>query len=204
MKDKDLAKGFTINKFGLVALTIIFLLLYGYFSAFNSPLKTPVSNDHSTLLADNSIVLGNLGGFHLLEDISYSDERTYHRIAIHTRLNRSTIIDETIITPYTKIQQVLATKKTFIDGNYQDTTNLGDYRIQITLSDTRTFDLSQDPITEVFSNKKISINKNPITEIHTIKVPDDSTIQILIGLTKKVRLHISNDNTGIIFVDILK
>ena len=196
-------KNFVVNKFGLVALTVLFLVIYGYFSVTDLVDKSAIPENQ--ILTGDKIAIGSLGGFHFLEDITYSDELTHYRIALHTYLNRSTTIDESIIVPYTKIQQIDAEEPIFIDGDLKSTTDLGIYRIQVLMSDTRTFDLSGEEVVEIFKGKqKMVINRDPITEIHLVQPPDDSIVQIIIGLNRKTKLYASSDNTGTIFIDILK
>src|SRR4030042_3182612 len=129
-------KQFVVNRFGLIALTIIFLLLYGYFS-MSDPLLAPSQQTNQFLPTETPTTIGSLGGFHILEDITNSDERTYYRVAIQTRLNRSTVIDNSIITPKTDVELVPADEEILIEGRLTDTTDLGPYRIQATLSDTQ-------------------------------------------------------------------
>lgn len=175
----------TINKFGLIVLIIIFLILYSYFST------NKLTND--TLQPKNyiedEITIGSLGGYHILNDISFQDELLHYKIGLHTSLNRPTTLDETIITPYTIIKQITDDKK---------------YQIKITLSDTQTFDPSQEFATEIFKKEKMVINQGPITEISTLKSVNNSMIDIFIGLNKQVKFKVSKNNTGTIFIDILK
>ncbi len=174
------------NKFGLIALVIIFIIIYSYFST-NKLTNNILQTQNYT---ENKATIGSLGGYHLLDDISFKDESSYFRISIHTSLNRNTTLDETIITPY-----AIATQ------------NIGDnkqYQIKVSLSDTRTFDLSYDPALEIFKKNNIVVNSWPITEINTQNPHDDSTIDVLIGLNKKVKFKVSKNNTGTIFIDILK
>ena len=175
----------TTNKFGLIVLIIIFLILYSYFST------NKLTND--TLQPKNyiedEITIGNLGGYHILNDISFQDELLHYKIGLHTSLNRPTTLDETIITPYTIIKHTADDKK---------------YQIKITLSDTQTFDPSQEFATEIFKKEKMVINQGPITEISTLKSVNNSMIDIFIGLNKQVKFKVSKNNTGTIFIDILK
>jgi len=196
-------KNFVVNKLGLVALTVLFLAIYGYFSVTNLIGKSTIPEKQT--LTKDEITIGDLGGFHFLEDITYSNELTHYRIALHTYLNRSTTIDESIVVPYTKIQQINAEEPIFIDGDIKSTTDLGIYRIQVFMSDTRTFDLSGSEAIEIFKGKKETIiNQDPITEIHLIQPLDDSITQIIIGLNRKTKIYASSDNAGTIFIDILK
>lgn len=198
-------KKFVVNKFGLVTLTIVFLLLYGYFNAVGLLFKTMERGNQDGNTSADSVMLGDLGGFHLLENITYSNERTYYRIAIYTRLNRPTVIDESIATPYTKIEQLPANESIFLDGQYRGTQSMGDYRIQVSLSDTRTFDLSGTEAIEIFKgDKRTIINQDPITEVRLVQPPDDAMVQIVIGLSQKAKFRSSSNDTGTIFIDILK
>jgi len=174
------------NKFGLIVLIIIFLIIYSYFST-NKLTNDILPPENYT---EDEIIIGSLGGYHILNDISFQDKALHYRISLHTNLNRSTTLDEIIITPYTIIKQIIS--------------NDEEYQIKITLSDTQTFDLSREPITEIFKNEKMIINQGPIIEINTLKPVDNSIINIFISLNKKVKFKVDKDNTGTIFVDILK
>ena len=176
----------TINKFGLIVLIIIFLILYSYFNTNKLTNDTLQPENH----IEDEITIGSLGGYHILNDISFQDESLHYKIGLHTSLNRPTTLDETIITPYTIIKQIVGDNE--------------EYQIKITLSDTQTFDPSREPIAEIFKNEKMAINQGPITEISTLKSVDNSIIDIFIGLNKQVKFKVSKNNTGTIFIDILK
>ena len=163
------------NKFGLIALVILFIIIYSYFSI--NQLTGDIFQPKNYV--EDEAIIGNLGGYHILDNISFNNELTYYRINLCTNLNRSTTLDETIITPYTVATQIIST-----DGKYQ---------LKVTLSDT-----------QVSENQKTLINEGPIIEINTLKSTDDSTTDILIDLNEKVKFGINKDTTGTIFIDILK
>jgi hypothetical protein len=195
------------NGFGLIALSIMFLLLYGYFNIVGAHLKPGTANlvnSTSPGLTDSSTV-GALGGFHLLEAIDCSDEQTYYRVAIQTRLNRSTVIDQAIAIPLTKVEQVASTELLWWDGKYRDTKSLGEYRLQISPKDTGTVDKTNSQEVTVFQgSKNLVINQPPITNIKLSDAPDGSAVQVIVGLSAKARFRVSALPTGTIYIDILK
>ena len=195
------------NGFGLIALSIVFLLLYGYFNTVGAHLKPGTANlatSPSPELTDSSTV-GALGGFHLLEAVDCSDEQTYYRVAIQTRLNRSTVIDQAIAIPLTKVEQVAGTESLWWGGKYQDTKSLGEYRLQINLKDTGTVDKTNGQEEIVFQgSRNLVINQPPITSIKLSDAPDESAVQIVVGLITKVKFRVSTLPTGTIYIDILK
>ena len=195
------------NGFGLITLSIVFLLLYGYFNTVGIHLKpgaTNLVNSTSLELTDSSTV-GALGGFHLLEAVDCSDEQTYYRVAIQTRLNRSTVIDQAIAIPLTKVEQVAGTESLWWGGKYQDTKSLGEYRLQISLKDTGTVDKTNGQEETVFQgSRNLVINQPPITSIRLSDAPDESAVQIVVGLSTKVQFRVSTLPAGTIYIDILK
>lgn len=198
-------KKIAYSGFGLISLSVVFLLLYGYFNTvaggqLSALTAKPTSTDPS---ATNTV--GAIGGFHLLESIEPSDEQAYYRLTLKTRLNRSTILDQNIGVPLTKVVQVASTEPTLIDGKQQATPSLGNYRLQITLSDTGIIDQTDGEATVVFTgDKTLNINQPPITKVRLLDSPDGSVNQILVGLTKTSTFKVSSLPTGVIYIDILK
>jgi len=189
------------TKFGLIALIILFLIIYGFFSIdklSNNLMSGSGGN------SDKEFTVGELGGFHKLDDITVTNENTYYRVSLHTSLNRSTTIDQTIITPYAKVKQLPNTLELSTVAEYQDISELGDYIIQATLSDTSVFGSTHTTDSSWPIDKNIAVNKDPVTEIVTIPGLDESITYVLIGLTQESRFHVSHDKSGTIFVDILK
>lgn len=190
------------RRFGLVALIIIFLILYGYFSTLGQPVSLqstpPVPNG-------DLVTIGDLGGSHLLQNLTYSDERTYYRIRIETRLNRPSIIADEIVTPKTRVRQVSNTEPIIVNGQERTLTTLGEWRIQADLSDTRTTELDGDELVPVFVGPDVlRVNEAPLTEIRLNYDPDGSTVQVLIGLSEQSIFRVDDDGAGAIYIDILK
>jgi len=192
------------NRFGLIALIIIFLMLYGYFSTLG--LSGNLSSLAPAIEAeDGSVTLGSLGGAHLLRGITYTDEQTYYRVAIDTRLNRPSVIEHEIITPHARVQQVDNATPIVVDGESRTLPSLGAWRIQVDLSDTRTTELDGGEVVPVFVGPDIMrIAQDPLTEIRLNYDPDGSAVQVLIGLTNKSIFRADDNGAGTIFVDILK
>jgi hypothetical protein len=199
------AKKVTYNGLGLISLSVVFLLLYGYFNAVEGHFPAQLNNQNSdaTVSADNTV--GAIGGFHLLESMECSDEQGYYRLTLQTKLNRSTIIDQKIAVPLTKVVQVAGSEPTWIGSKYQDTEALGSHRLQINLNDTGIVDQTEGEGRLVFQgDKTLTINQPPITAIEMIDSPDGSVNQILVGLSAEVKFKVSSTPTGTIYIDILK
>ena len=195
------------NGFGLIALSVVFLLLYGYFNMVGIHLQPGTANltNSTTQELTDSGTVGALGGFHLLEAVDCSDEQTYYRVAIQTRLNRSTVIDQAIAIPLTKVEQVASTELLWWGSKYQDTKSLGEYRLQISLKDTGTVDKTNGQEVTVFQgSKNLVIDQPPITSIKLSDAPDGSAVQVVVGLSAKVKFRVSTLPTGAIYIDILK
>jgi len=189
-------KNFHTTKIGLAALTIIFLLLYGYFSTLGKPLNTQF-DPASQGFADSKIILGNLGGFHILKNINYSDETTFHRLIIETELNRSTASPENITIPYTVFAEAVSdTLKT------PETTD--QYQIKVMLSDTQVANIPQDKPLAIFESTNPDPNQPKLIQEIRVKENKDETSEILIQLTKKSLFRATADNSGALVLDILK
>lgn len=183
------------TKIGLAALTIIFLLLYGYFSTIGKT-NSLVFNPASQGFGNNQIALGNLGGFHLLKNIHYSDEQKFHRLIIETELNRSTASPEDIAIPYTMIKGSAVSDQPIGPSVYQ---------IQIDLSDTQVVDIPQNRPLAIFE-EAVSANPERPKLIQEVRVAEtkDEEATIIILLTKKALFRATADNSGTLVLDILK
>ena len=182
------------TKIGLAALTIIFLLLYGYFSTLGKPFPSNQLNLANQGFADTKITLGNLGGFHILKNISYSDETEFHRLIIETELNRSTASPENITIPYTVFTE---TANALPD-------NPDAYLLQATLSDTTVENVPKDtPLAISIADNSDPNQPKLISEIRVIENQDE-TSTVLIQLTKKVLFRATADSSGALVLDILK
>lgn len=197
-------KKFTYNGFGLISLSVIFLLLYGYFNTVEGHFPSQ-SNDQNNAVTSSDGTVGTIGGFHLLESMECSEEQGYYRLTLQTKLNRSTIIDQNISVPLTKVSQVAGSELTWIDNKYQDTSKWGSHRLQIALNDTGIIDQTDGNETIVFQgDKTLTINQPPLTTVRLIDSPDGTVNQILVGLASEVKFKVSSTPTGTIYVDILK
>ncbi|MBN2585389.1 hypothetical protein JXA59_01965 [Patescibacteria group bacterium] len=193
------------NGFGLISLSVLFLLLYGYFNAVEGHLPSQSGNSGNTSIDQTINTVGAIGGFHLLESMECSDEQGYYRLALKTQLNRSTIIDQKIAVPLTKVTQLDSSEPTWINNKYQDTKNWGSHRLQVALSDTGIVDQTDGEKVLVFQgDKTLAVNQPPITTIQMIDSPDGTVNQILVGLNAEVKFRVSSTPTGTIYIDILK
>ena len=183
---------FRTTKIGLAALTIIFLLLYGYFSTLGKPsnlIFDPVGQG----FANNEIILGNLGGFHIVKNIEYSDENQFHRLVIDTELNRSTASPEDISIPYTVIKEI--TDVAAVAPSYQ---------IKIKLSDSTIENIPQDRPLAIMPTAPDSSEPAQLIQEVRINETSDEAAEIVISLTKSTRFRAAADNSGAIVLDILK
>ncbi|MBU1092386.1 hypothetical protein KJ836_01810 [Patescibacteria group bacterium] len=180
-------KNFRNTKIGLAALTILFLLLYGYFSTLGKPL--PIDNIAVTNngFSNSKIIFGNIGGFHFLTNISSTDQEQYYRIFIDTELNRSTASPESITIPYT-----------VIEGNNVD----NGYQIKVALTDAEITNIPIDTPLAVFQGA----GENEVDLIKSAQVHqnDDDSSDFIIELAKSAQFRATTDSSGTIVLDILK
>ncbi|MFH0912640.1 MAG: hypothetical protein V1807_03245 [Patescibacteria group bacterium] len=186
------------TKIGLAALTIIFLLLYGYFSTLGKPLTQPVTPANQGF-SINKITLGNIGGFHILKNIDYTDEPQYHRLIIATELNRSTTSPEAIAVPY------LVVEGTTMAGESADNSaQKNQYQIKIVLNDTQAENIPLDRPLSIFEDTVASPEQSKLIQEVRVQEPTDATTEIYITLAKKSLFRSTADNAGTIVLDILK
>ena len=195
------------TKIGLAALTIIFLLLYGYFSTLGKPLNMQ-TNLAGQGFAENKITLGNLGGFHLLKNINYSDEGLFHRFMVNTELNRSTASPEGITVPYLTITETEHSASLVPATDTKDKTNVipepaSPYQIQINISDTTVADIPTNRPLAIFSDTTDNASADLVQEVRVNETMDEGAL-VTIFLTKKVTFRATADNSGTIVLDILK
>lgn len=183
---------FKTTKIGLAALTIIFLLLYGYFSTAGKNLTTQYSPANQGF-SEKKITFGNLGGFHILKNINYTEETKFHRFLLETELNRSTASPEDITIPYLTIEEIA-----FPD------TDTAPYQLKVKLSDTTVINLPKDKPLAIFSTPDPNASgPQLLQEVRVSETSDEATI-LTLTLAKKVLFRATADNSGVIVLDILK
>lgn len=192
------------TKIGLAALTIIFLILYGYFSTLGKPpamAPTPANQGFKM----DKIILGNLGGFHILKNIDYSDEGQFYRLIIATELNRSTASPEDITIPYTAITE---TENLNLDAKTPAANNSSvissPYQIRINLSDTQVADIPKDRPLAIFEEINTKTDQPKLIQEVRVTESKDEGVVVVISLTKKSLFRATADNSGTIVLDILK
>jgi len=147
--------------------------------------------------ATNKITLGNLGGFHILKNIDYSDQANFHRLIIETDLNRSTASPENINIPYVTIAETGAASLNNAPGPSSP------YQIKIVLSDTTVQDIPKDRALTIFANGATGDTTEVISEVRVHENSDDTT-EISLLLNKNVEFRATADNAGTIVLDVLK
>ena len=192
------------TKIGLAALTIIFLLLYGYFSTLGKP-NNLTFNPANQGFAGTKITLGNLGGFHILKNIDYSDEKQFHRLIIETELNRATASPEDISIPYTVIQEISSIAEgTALPGEPRVPEPEPAYWIKIKLSDTTVENIPLNLALAIFPETSSEPGQDSLIKEVRVSEASDEVAEISVSLVKKVQFRAAADNSGAIILDILK
>ncbi|MBU2464697.1 MAG: hypothetical protein KJ844_11530 [Candidatus Edwardsbacteria bacterium] len=182
---------------GVLILLAVFVAVY--------TIVTNLNNEQRFQFVRQSV--GTLGGYHLLQDIRWDDQGSFYRVSFKTDLNRDSILESQIKTPYTEVIPETKDDPILFGDGERLLPELGDYHLVVNLSDTRQFDLSGDTAEPVFEGSEQQIiNEGSITEIRVHQPPDDSLQQVLIGLNRPApfRLHVDPNNTGIVWLDILE
>ncbi|HCR42267.1 TPA: hypothetical protein DIV45_02825 [Patescibacteria group bacterium] len=180
-------KSVKTTKIGLAALTILFLLLYGYFSTLGKPLPNNINLSLNNGFSNSKIIFGNIGGFHILTNVSSTDQDQYYRLFIDTELNRSTASSEKITIPYT-----------VIEGN--DTPD--GYQIKVALIDTVVNNIPTNQPLAVFQGARD--NEIDLIKSAQVQQNDDDSSDLIIELTKSTPFRATADSSGTIVLDILK
>ena len=188
---------FVVNKFGLVTLTIVFILLYGYMNAFDGPANTIEKKDSQEQHIFNEVS----DKCHFLVDVEYSEEDEYCRISIPIKINENVLASGSGSMPPIDVQQLTREDLPEVYGPWID---VEDYCIKISMANTATVRIANEGVIErLIDSKNIQVRNGLITDIDLISV-QESTSDILIGLNEEVEYRISDDKSGIIFIDILK
>ena len=91
---------FVVNKFGLVSLTIIFILLYGYMNTFNNFENIIEVEDQDSSILNEADTYS-----HFLVDVRYTEEDDYYRVSILVKIN-SAFAGKPTLVPQIDIQQL--------------------------------------------------------------------------------------------------
>lgn len=196
--------GFAANKFGLIALVIIFLFLYGYFNTSANlyyPLEVDELEMQNISFSTESINLGSPSDFHFFVDVKYDEQDIYYRISIPTQLNQSIVTSNFVYIPETKIEQFTQSD---LEDIYKHWIRTEAYCIKISLADTTMASITGDgKVRSLLETKNIQVRNDLITDIDLIGA-QESISEVLIGLTKEAKFRANASSTGIIFIDILK
>ncbi|MFH0905274.1 MAG: hypothetical protein V1826_00945 [bacterium] len=185
--------------FAVIVLVAIFWVAYALVGNF-APGQTDFKNTPQTI--------GNVGGFHLLHQVTVEDQAKWYRLTITTQMNRESAIASEIATPLTTAK--LEDQDQTVQADPTNTITLdklGAYHLTVTLGDTSQTDAEAQPPEPVFVGPdRQTINRGPMTGLRVIRRVDDGQQIIVLGLTKSVlyRLQSSPDDPGVIWLDILK
>jgi hypothetical protein len=178
-----------MNKFGLIALTILFVFIYGYTSTFE---------DYGSEQKKTEVQYSNIGNSRFLADVEYTEQGDFYRIAIPFLPNHKSPLE----TPETDIRQLATGSLPQVYFNWVNQDN-EDYVIQVSMMDTAMADITEEKeVVGLLDSKNIQVRNDLITDIDLIKV-NQETIDVLVGLNQKAEFTV-NDNSCTIFVDILK
>lgn len=185
---------FVVNKFGLVTLTIVFILLYGYMNAFDGPANTIEEKDFKEQLVLDETC-------HFLADVEYSEEDDYYRVSILVKINKNSLSSNSDLVPQIDVQQLARLNMPEVYGPWVD---VEDYCIKISMANTAAVRITDEGIVGgLMDSKNIQVRNSLITDIDLIAI-QESTSDVLIGLNEEVEYRISDNKSGIIFIDILK
>lgn len=189
-----------MNKLGLVTLTIVFILLYGYMSAFDNPTNTTEIDEENQ--AEEQHISNNIDSkYHFLADVEYSEEDNYYRISIPVKVNKTNLISNPSLMPQIDVQQLTRDN---LPEVYKSWIDVEDYCIKISVANTAIVDIADSgAIRGLLDSKNIQVRNGLITDIDLITV-QESTGDVLIGLNEEVEFRINDNKSGIIFIDILK
>lgn len=168
--------------FGVVSgfvLIVLFLVVYSI--AMNlKPREVQLSG-----FSNQPATVGKAGGFHLLSDIQVLSRDKYDTVAIYTKLNRTSTIED-IITPYAEM------------------TAEGTTGVRIKLADTAVQTELPKAIWERLAHQ--SFDKGIIRDVALFNPRDLDTQEVVIQFAKPTRYRLSVDpqDSGVIYLDVLK
>lgn len=168
--------------FGIIGAVLLIGLFFVVYQVVLS-IQPPQANLAGFTNQPTSI--GQTGGFHLLNDVKVLTRDKYDSVALYTRLNRNSVIED-IVTPFAEV------------------TPSGDIGIRVKLSDTAVMTGLPKVDYERISHQVIS--NSVIQDVALANPRSLDTQELIITLSKSSRYRISADpqDAGIIYLDVLK
>jgi hypothetical protein len=174
----------------IIGLLIVFGVVYSVVTSIDPQAPKPNTNTQG-FSQDNQFV-GAIGGVHYIRSGAITDNQNFQRLTFATQLNRSSVLEETIATPYASAELVTG------DQPY----------IQIKLSDTTRIYAEEGTPEDVYAgvDGDTPSSAAPITKVDVLESTEEGQ-EIRIYLTdssKSYRLHSDPQNPSNIWLDILK
>lgn len=163
---------------GIVVLLFVFVATYF--------LTTGLTKQPQVEFTDQPQTIGQVGGFHYLYNWELINNPDWYRLAITTRLSRSSVLED-IETPHTNV-------------------SLYENILTLTLTDTQLPELSDDPEAGEFIGKRqLAVNQDPITTIQLVDAGTDrQRLRINLERPTQFRLQAAPNDSGVLWLDILK
>lgn len=138
--------------------------------------------------------VGELGGAHYLSNSYIEPQQGFKRLVIETQLNRASVLEDTIATPYTSAE--------IVNGEIAGET------IILKLADTTKIYEEEGRTEDIYSgiNGIVTDQELPITQIEVLATTEEGE-EIRIHTNKSIggyRLHADPEKSGNIWLDILE
>ena len=176
----------------IMGLLAMLWLAYAFAKMLGDGTPTPEPTTQTeTAFGQEPVSIGEVGGAHYLRDIRFEDHASFERFVIATQLNRASVLEESIGTPYTQVE-------------------LGDGQapsIQVILSDTTQIYAEEGAPENIYGGPR-DAKSWETSAVAAFSIPDatEGSQALVFGLdrARDYRLSIDPENTGNLWLDILK
>jgi len=183
---------------GTIGLLVALLLLWGFARHVSSNWRSPSG------FSDQKQEVGSVGGFHLVDKVTFEDKGEFVRFFVPSQLNREGVTTENLVTPLSRARIMKNTEPSEIrEIKPAAFSDLGNYRIELVLTDSR---INKEGVSGNGQNEKESaVNLGAVNKWRLWQSSDNSTLVLLIGLDKKTKFRLQADSAdpGIVLLDIL-
>ena len=177
----------------MVGLLALFGLAYGFAKTVSqsSPNPSESPEDIAGEFVDGATAVGQVGGSHYLRDIRFEDHPTFERLVIITQLNRSSILEGSIGTPYIEASP----------GSGQAPT------LELAMADTTQIYEEEGEPENIYTGPRDTASW-PTQLFSSFSIPDptEGGQRLILGLdqARQYRLAVDPENTGNVWLDVLK
>lgn len=175
---------------GIIVLLLIFAVAYQLVSKVGT-LDTSEVLESVAGFSSDSQTIGETGGFHYIREGRVENKENYQRFILKTELNRESVIEDSINTPYSTATLISRNGETYIELSLSSTTR--------TYSEEGTHE-------DIYNGIDGAVDmEGPIDRVDVLPGGESAQlVHIFVNDTDtKFRLSTDPENSGILWLDVL-